>query len=570
VLGRERQMKLRTKIIIAIALISFLIFGGLHLITALVIDPGFNNLEMQDCEYSINQALTMINYTLSNLEGQLKDYADWDDTYNFVLNRNQQYTESNFVDETFENLNLNLITIVDANRSLIFSQSYDLNASQKVQTSEQTQNVLVSDENIWKFNSTEDIISGFILIDNQPMFVASAPILTNLNQGPVMGMMLFGRTIDSRELEKLSQITNLDFKITPISELSADKSGFQILDPLLLNEATIVVNKENPSEIFGYYLISDVDSNPTFLLRITQDRVVNQQGVYIRNIFLIASIALAISIGGVFLFLMEKEVVKPMMKLAATVEEVTLNPNSIRKNKKFSSSEELELLSSAVQNSVNKRLEGMNEVSRMVAHDLRNPLSGIRNAAYVLKKNFGEKMGEKGNTMLKTIEDCVGYSDKVISDLMDYSGEIKLDKIKTNPRELVKKSLTTIITPSNVQIVDETSDEVSVSVDRGKIERVFSNLIKNACDAMPNGGQLRITNRKVYGKIEISVCDSGIGMSKEVLQKLWTPFFTTKAKGMGIGLGICKRIIEAHEGKIEVQSVEQKGTCFSVFLPEAD
>ena len=268
-----------------------------------------------------------------------------------------------------------------------------------------------------------------------------------------------------------------------------------------------------------------------------------------------------------FLFLLEKEIVKPMMKLAATVEEIPLEPTGSKSKKKVSSSYELEVLSNSVRDSVNNRLEGMNEVSRMVGHDLRNPLAGIRGAVYVLKKNYGEQLGEKGNTMLKTIDDCVEYSDKIVRDLLDYSCEMKLDKIKTTPVGLVNASLSTLVVPVNVQVISEVSDELSVFVDNGKIERVFSNLIKNACDAMPNGGQLKITSRKVNGNVEIGFYDNGIGMSKEVLQKLWKPFFTTKPKGMGVGLGICKRIVEAHGGKIRVESTLGKGTVFTIFLP---
>ncbi len=104
-------------------------------------------------------------------------------------------------------------------------------------------------------------------------------------------------------------------------------------------------------------------------------------------------------------------------------------------------------------------------------------------------------------------------------------------------------------------------------VDNGKIERVFSNLIKNAYYAMPECGQLKITSKKEreFGKIAFS--DTGSGMSKEVLEKLWTPFFTTKPKELGIGLGICRRIVEAHMGRIEVESTLGKGTVFTGFLP---
>jgi signal transduction histidine kinase len=120
---------------------------------------------------------------------------------------------------------------------------------------------------------------------------------------------------------------------------------------------------------------------------------------------------------------------------------------------------------------------------------------------------------------------------------------------------------------ANVRVISEVGDELSMLVDNGKIERVFSDLIKNACDSMPEGGQLKITNEKVKGYVKIDFSDNGIGMSKEVLQKLWTPFFTTKPKGMGIGLGICKRVVEAHGGRIKVESSLNKGTVFTVFLP---
>jgi signal transduction histidine kinase len=83
---------------------------------------------------------------------------------------------------------------------------------------------------------------------------------------------------------------------------------------------------------------------------------------------------------------------------------------------------------------------------------------------------------------------------------------------------------------------------------------------------MPNGGRLNITARKVNDQVEIDFSDNGVGMSKEVMEKLWFPFFTTRVKGMGIGLSISKRIIDAHKGRIEVRSTEGKGSCFTVSL----
>ncbi|MGD6933567.1 MAG: sensor histidine kinase [Candidatus Bathyarchaeia archaeon] len=203
----------------------------------------------------------------------------------------------------------------------------------------------------------------------------------------------------------------------------------------------------------------------------------------------------------------------------------------------------------------------------MVAHDLRNPLTGIKGAAYALKKNYGKEMGEKGLSLLQTIDDCVEYSNKIVSDLWEYSSEIKLDKTKKSPYKLVIGALKTLTLPQNIKIVNYVSNDQLLNVDSTKIERVFSNLIKNASDAMPNGGTLKIMSEKLQNEIKINFTDNGVGMSEEIVKKIGAPFFTTKAKGMGIGLSICKRIIEAHQGRMEISSTPGEGTKVGVFLP---
>jgi signal transduction histidine kinase len=104
-------------------------------------------------------------------------------------------------------------------------------------------------------------------------------------------------------------------------------------------------------------------------------------------------------------------------------------------------------------------------------------------------------------------------------------------------------------------------------VDMEKMKRVCVNLIKNAVDAMPKGGKLTIKSNTMDDQLEMVFIDTGIGITKEVLQKLWSPLFTTKAKGMGFGLPICKRVVEAHDGSISVESTVGKGTTFTVTIP---
>ena len=131
----------------------------------------------------------------------------------------------------------------------------------------------------------------------------------------------------------------------------------------------------------------------------------------------------------------------------------------------------------------------------------------------------------------------------------------------------MKDTLFLIQIPLSVRVVDSTQNQPKTKMDVEKMKRVFANLIKNAVDAMPEGGRLFISSKKSNGNVDFTFADNGMGMAGEVMEKLWTPFFTTKAKGMGLGLAICKRMVEAHSGKISVESIVGKGTTFTVTIP---
>jgi signal transduction histidine kinase len=211
-----------------------------------------------------------------------------------------------------------------------------------------------------------------------------------------------------------------------------------------------------------------------------------------------------------------------------------------------------------------ERLAAIGQVAAMVGHDLRNPLTGIKGAAYYLKAKLGPKMDEKAREMLELIEKDVEHSNEIITDLMEYTKEIRLELTETTPKAIVREALVLVEVPKNVQVLDLTQSKPRIEMDLEKVKRVVCNLAKNAVDAMPSGGKLTIASYESNDNVEIAFADTGIGMTKEVVEKIWTPFFTTKAKGMGLGLSICKRIIEAHEGSISVESTVGEGTTFTV------
>jgi PAS domain S-box-containing protein len=214
-----------------------------------------------------------------------------------------------------------------------------------------------------------------------------------------------------------------------------------------------------------------------------------------------------------------------------------------------------------------ERLAAIGELAGMVGHDLRNPLTGIAGAAYYMKTKYASNIDCKGRDMLEIIEKDIEHANKIINDLLEYSREMKLKLVETDPKSMLKEAIASMQIPENIKVLDKTSSELKLKVDAERIRRVLTNIIKNAVDAMPKGGNLTVKSEKIGQMMIMSFSDNGMGMPKDVLNKIWTPLFTTKAKGMGFGLPICKRIVEGHGGRISVESKVRKGTTFTIAIP---
>jgi len=215
-----------------------------------------------------------------------------------------------------------------------------------------------------------------------------------------------------------------------------------------------------------------------------------------------------------------------------------------------------------------ERLAAIGELAAMVGHDLRNPLTGIKGAAYYLKAKHCSEIGDRGKEMLESIENAINYSNKIVNDLLEYSRELNLELTETTPKAMLKKALASLEIPEKIKIVDATADEPKFKADTEQMCRVFVNLIKNAVDAMPEGGTLTIKSKEAKGMLKITFKDTGTGMTEKTLHTLkrGVPLFTTKAKGMGFGLPICKRIAEAHGGNLSLESKNGKGTKITVTI----
>ncbi len=214
-----------------------------------------------------------------------------------------------------------------------------------------------------------------------------------------------------------------------------------------------------------------------------------------------------------------------------------------------------------------ERLAAIGELAAMVGHDLRNPLTGMKAATYYLKGKTRCDPNTKTKEMLELIDICIDQSNKIVNDLLEYSRTLKLELTQTTPSVFIKGVFSTIQAPQNIKITHQVTGNTPVKFDTPKMQRVFLNIVKNAFDAMPKGGNLKIKSKQTGKNWVISFADSGEGMSNDTIKKLGNPLFTTKAKGMGFGIPICKRIVEAHGGKLLIDSVLGKGTTITIKVP---
>jgi signal transduction histidine kinase len=379
--------------------------------------------------------------------------------------------------------------------------------------------------------------------------------------------MIMGRYFDTEEIEYLINTVHLPLSLSSFTDLENNSDSYAVYQALSKKDS-IFVQPLNADMAAGYTLLMDVYDDSFLMLRVDMPRDIYKQGEATVGYFLVAQIVTGVVTGAAVLVILEKYVVSRVDRLASDIKDIEKS-NRVSEHLSWDSKDkdELSVLAGAIDSMMEARLKAIEQMAAMVGHDLRNPLTGIANAAYYLRMKIGSDLGSKATEMLDLIDRDIEYSNKIVDDLLEYSRAIGLNLSESNPKSIVKEALELVNIPANVQVLDFTEDTPKITVDIDKMKRVCVNIIKNAFDAMPEGGKLTVKSRKARGNVEFSFTDTGAGVPKETLERLFTPLFTTKARGMGFGLAICKRIVEAHGGKISVESTVGKGTTFTLTIP---
>ena len=230
-------------------------------------------------------------------------------------------------------------------------------------------------------------------------------------------------------------------------------------------------------------------------------------------------------------------------------------------------------------------LAAAGQIAMGLAHEIRNPLGAIRGAVQLMRRELGDdpRLGEYTDVLFKEVDRV----NRIIEMLLDIGRPVTLRPVPLNVHQLLERVALLseeMAGQRGVRIVRRYDPSLPpILADEDRILQVFHNLVRNAVEAMDRGGRLTLVTRlsmnPLFAKVdlghgqrsmaEIQVMDDGQGIPEATRARLFTPFFTTKDKGLGLGLALCHRIVEEHRGAIQVSSEPGKGTTMSCFLPIA-
>lgn len=223
-----------------------------------------------------------------------------------------------------------------------------------------------------------------------------------------------------------------------------------------------------------------------------------------------------------------------------------------------------------------ERSAAIGRLTQSVAHEIRNPLNVINLSIDHVSSRYApedETRRKQFTRMLSSIKDEIARLKRLVNDLLNYGRPARLAVETVDVRNLMDETISLIRPQADEQgveiEVEQTDGSTKVLGDRERLKSCLSNIAINALQAMPSGGHLGASVTRQDGTVEVSIKDSGVGISDESLSKIFEPYFSTKQTGFGLGLAVTKTIVEEHQGTIEVQSKLNEGTIFLVKLPAA-
>lgn len=616
-------MSLRLKILILILGLFIALDALAYGMQSLFILPSFQELEKEEAIKNMDRVTEAINREIQSLGVSVHDWASWDDTYEFAMDKNKKYLEDNLNAQALGNLEINLLYIFDSSRNLLWGQMYDLQKKEEFSFPDIFKTI--HENNIFSLTDTESKVDGLIMTSNGPLFVSARPILTGFNKGPSHGTLVLGRFLNATSL---AEQTRVNLGIQLIKDLKISEEDNATVKEL---QKTGEVKVRSDSEhTYVHKLYNDLFGKPCVLLSISMPKIIYFRGKTAINFAAISLIGTGMIIMLVLLISLRIMILQPMHLLTEHTLKVGKSGN-LTERLNMNRRDEFGLLSSEFNRMVEKLAEtrktlseqsyqsGLAEMARGVLHNIGNAITPLGVKLVSIRDEFvkapveemematteldnpsiaaerradlstfmelaGMSLGDTIKTSKLGINDALKYVDHIQRILADQH------RISRTQRVIEELDMTSLLSDAINLIPESIRKSVDIKLDTNishidkiysnkiAIEQVINNLLINAYESVSENsrrssrGTINIHASRNLDKdtpmLDLSIEDNGIGIPEENLNKLFTYGFSTKGRGSGMGLHWCANTILALKGSLYAESKgPNHGAIFHMLLP---
>ncbi len=613
-------MKLHTKLLIVLLVATTLSALLARWIERSVVYSGFREIELDRAQKNVERCVEAIKRELHHLDLLVVDWASWDDTYQFIEDRNEAFQEANLPFNTLKQNSLSLLVFLDAADRVVWARFLDLEQEQDQPLPAPFQEPISGDSPLLRHDSEDEASAGILITELGPVLTASRPILTSEGEGPVRGTLVMGRRLDAEAIEALIAQVRVDFEVLPLADrLPAD---LPLADPGALSASAPLIVEAGRQSMHGFAVLQDAFGADALLVHARLSRDITARGDDASRFAFLAmlaagSLALLIAMGFVFLV-----VTRPLARLTHHVAEINasedlsarlalaradeigvlarefdgmcerLAEDRQRRNEAAAAlaraKGETDRANRNLRRAVNQARQMATEAAAAnqaksqflanTSHEIRTPLNGVIGmTAILLETNLDPEQRDFAETIQRSAHALLG----VLNDILDFSkieaGRLEIEPIDFELRDLIDEvvEVHALAARDKGLVLSSTVDPavpVAVRSDPGRLRQILGNLIANAVKFTAQGEvavRVRVQEaREDATRLHFSVRDTGIGIPEDRRDRLFRSFSqvdsstTRKYGGTGLGLAICKALAEALGGEIGVDSTAGKGSTF--------
>lgn len=319
ILQKTFSIKLKVAIMLLFNVIILVFF--IYIISVTIISKSYLSIEKKAVVQDIQRVNDAIENRYVQLTVKLTDWASWDDSYQFMQDKNKDYIKSNIQNTSLSNLKINAMVFVDIRNVIFFNKIVDFTNNQEISLESLISHIKFNNK-LTIHEDTDNTVAGIIMLPEGPFLISSKPILTTNNEGPIRGSLIFGKFLDDSIVNEIEELTYFSIKLYDLNSFSLPEDVL-FAKTQLLNGEVYVVNPISKDQIAGYKILNDIYGKPVLISKVDLPRPVYNQGLFTIKFFIITASILIILFGISIVFLLQRLVISRLVVLDKEVEKIS-------------------------------------------------------------------------------------------------------------------------------------------------------------------------------------------------------------------------------------------------------